>query len=292
VQQTKGIFWLSSYPKSGNTWFRIFLANLLHIPKEPIALNDVDCLINDRIVTDRTFMDKVCGFNTALFTDDELDALTPRFYEWIGKNEPLISYHKLHKAYTFVNNNEPIIPTEGCLGTIYFVRNPLDIAVSLANHFSFSIDEAIKILGNKTYALHHYPLRQTLLSWSLHVNSWVTASNINLLVLRYEDLHLAPQISFSKAAEFLQLTATSDKLNQAIQLSKFDKLQQDENTIGFMDKPPKLKNFFRKGIIGDWQNTLTDIQVRRIIQDHGDVMQTFGYLDNQYQPIVESEVLS
>ena len=282
----KGLYWLSSYPKSGNTWFRVFLANLLHQNKEPIALNEVDPIINDRIVTDRTFINEVCGFNTALLSDDELDTLNPNIYKWIGNNQIDVSYHKLHKAYTFVNDNEPVIPTEGCLGVLYFVRNPLDIALSLANHFFYSIDDAIQMLGNETYALHHYPLRQTLLSWSKHVDSWIAAKDINLLVLRYEDMHLNPQAAFSQAVQFLQIDATPDRIAQSIAFSNFDKLQHIENTSGFMDKPPKLKNFFRKGKMGDWQNNLTDAQIQKIIEDHGDTMQTFGYLDKNRQPII------
>ncbi|MFI4919707.1 MAG: sulfotransferase domain-containing protein [Legionellales bacterium] len=285
MRQTKGLFWLSSYPKSGNTWFRVFLANVLHAANKTIALNDVDQLINDRIVTDRAFMDKVCGFNTALLNDNELDTLNPSIYKWVGMAQQEISYHKTHKAYTYVNVNEPLIPNQGCLGSIYFVRNPLDVAISLANHFSFSINEAIEMLGNKTYSLTHFPLRQTLLSWSMHVNSWVNAESINLLVLRYEDMHLDPLITFTKAAQFLQLDTTPEMINQAISLAQFDKLQQYEATIGFMDKPPKLKHFFRKGTVGDWQNTLTESQVQQIIHEHGDTMQAFGYVDANHQPI-------
>ena len=35
------IVWLASYPKSGNTWIRVFLHNLLLNPKEPVNINSV-----------------------------------------------------------------------------------------------------------------------------------------------------------------------------------------------------------------------------------------------------------
>ena len=38
--------------------------------------------------------------------------------------------------------------------------------------------------------------------------------------------------------------------------------------------------------MGDWQNNLTDAQIQKIIEDHGDTMQTFGYLDKNRQPII------
>ncbi|MDW3117045.1 MAG: hypothetical protein R8G60_04095 [Roseovarius pacificus] len=37
----KSIVWLASYPKSGNTWTRAFLANYLANAKNPIGINDI-----------------------------------------------------------------------------------------------------------------------------------------------------------------------------------------------------------------------------------------------------------
>ena len=36
-----GIVWLASYPKSGNTWVRAFLANLMADRAEPVPINDL-----------------------------------------------------------------------------------------------------------------------------------------------------------------------------------------------------------------------------------------------------------
>ena len=37
----KSIIWLASYPKSGNTWTRIFLANYLMNSDKPVPINQV-----------------------------------------------------------------------------------------------------------------------------------------------------------------------------------------------------------------------------------------------------------
>ncbi len=287
MQQDKGFFWLSSYPKSGNTWFRIFLANFLHgLPGKAVNLNDVEHLINDHIVTTRTWMDEACGFNTGLLTDDELDELNPRVYAWYGEKQETVTYHKQQKAYTYLENGESLIPQEGCLGAIYFVRNPLDIAVSLSNHFFCSLDESIQIMGDESYILRAYPLRHILLSWSMHVSSWIEAKNMNVLLLRYEDMHFNAEQAFSKAVHFLGLEVTNDSVRKAINHAQFDKLKRYEDSVGFMDKPPRLKHFFRSGKVGDWQKRLTSVQVQKIIQDHGEVMQHLGYLDKNYNPIL------
>ncbi|OGT42517.1 MAG: hypothetical protein A3F13_09185 [Gammaproteobacteria bacterium RIFCSPHIGHO2_12_FULL_40_19] len=288
MNTSTGLFWLSSYPKSGNTWFRIFLANLLTLSKEnnPIYLNHVDHLINDHISTDRTWVNEACGFDTTGITDDELDALMPGLYTTYNAQQTEITYHKTHRAYSYVGEYQPLIPMDGCLGVIYFIRNPLDVALSLANHFSFTVDEAITMMGDRTLALHYFPLRQLLFSWSMHVDSWVQLKAKNLFLLRYEDMVIKPLESFTKAVHFLKLNTSLHLIEQALSYSSFDKLKQFEDNIGFQDKPPTVKHFFRKGIVGDWQTSLTESQIQRIIQDHGEVMRKFGYLNKHNEPTV------
>lgn len=283
-----GIFWLSSYPKSGNTWFRVFLANILNTSNKPIDLN---ALHTGMIASARQWMDQALGFDSSLLSHDELDVLRPEVYTWQAKkNLNGVNYHKIHDAYTYLHDATPLIPLEGCLGAIYFIRNPLDVAISLANHASCSIDKAIHDMGDKTFVFcennkrQFNQLRQKLLSWSLHVKSWTEAKNMNVLVQRYEDMHSHPEASFTKAVQFLQLDKTPQAIKKAISESQIDKLQQHEIQHGFSEKPGKAALFFRKGIVGDWENTLTDAQIKQIIQDHGEMMHAFGYLDTNGNP--------
>src|SRR3990167_2747274 len=174
----KGIYWLASYPKSGNTWFRIVLANLLNKTDDPVDLNNINVGV---IASSRSWMDETLGYDTSDLTQDEVDALRPQIYHWYSEQIETPVYHKIHDAYTLLDNSNPLIPAKGCLGVLYFIRNPLDVAISFANHFSCSIDDAIQIMSNKQFALcknkYHQinQLRQWLLSWSEHVNSWVSA---------------------------------------------------------------------------------------------------------------------
>jgi len=271
------IFWLSSYLKSGNTWFRIFLANLLNLSDQALDLNKIDNIIHDKITTSRLWVDRICGFNTALLTENELDSIKPRIYEWYGVQQRKVSYHKTHQAYISYNN-KPLIPSKGCLGAIHFVRNPLDIAVSLANHYLFSIDNAIDMMGNKTHILRHFFVHQPLLSWSMHVKSWCEAKEMNCLVLRYEDMKQNPIKTFTLATQFLKLDVTPEMIKKAISHAEFNKLKEFETQNEFLEKPPRLKHFFRKGIVGDWKNILTEDQIQRIINDHSEIMRKFDYL--------------
>jgi aryl sulfotransferase len=289
MNKSKGIFWLASYPKSGNTWFRVFLANLLNMTEKPV---DINCLHTGMIASAREWMENALGFESAHLSHDELDALRPYVYEWYSREIEEVGYHKIHDAYTYLENQRPMIPAEGCLGTLYFIRNPLDISISFANHLNCCIDEAIESMGNPKFAFckgksrQHIQLRQWLLSWSMHVKSWVEAKDINVLVLRYEDMKLNSQETFSRAVQFLQLDKTPEAIEQALENAKIEKLQQWEEELGFSEKPIKTKRFFRKGIVGDWQTTLTQSQVQRIVHDHADMMRAFGYLDEEGNPVV------
>lgn len=284
----KGIFWLASYPKSGNTWFRVFLANLLNKSNESIDLNRLN---TGAIASSREWVEQALGFDSTYFSHDELDALRPVVYQWHSQTMACIGYHKIHDAYTYLTDKQPLVPVEGCLGALYFIRNPLDVAISFANHSCCSIDQAIDKMGNTNFAFcksrfrQHNQLRQWLLSWSMHVKSWTETKKINVLVLRYEDMKLIPQETFTKAVHFLGIDATVLEIEKALSNADIHKLQQFEITSGFSEKPAKVKYFFRKGHVGDWQHTLTKTQIQRIIHDHRNVMQTFGYLDTDGNPI-------
>lgn len=277
----KGLYWLASYPKSGNTWFRIVLANLLNTSTNPVDLNQIN---TGAIASARGWIDEALGFDSAYLNHDELDQLRPDIYQWHSEQCRMDGYHKIHDAYTFVNNGRPMIPSDGCLGALYFIRNPLDVAISFANHSRCSIDKAIENMGNETFAFcknqyrQHNQLRQWLLSWSLHVQSWVSAQDIEVLVLRYEDMKEHPLPTFKKAIAFLRLDSSETDIENALDNARIEKLQQQEDASGFSEKPAKVARFFRKGIVGDWKNTLTSAQIDRIIRDHGDMMQCYGYL--------------
>ncbi len=285
MPSSDGIFWLASYPKSGNTWFRIVLANVLKPSDAPI---DINRITTGAIASSREWVDEILGFDSGDLSHEEMDALRPAVYAWHALNQPEVGYHKIHDAYLDVAPNKPLIPKIGCLGAIYIVRNPLDVAVSLANHSSCSIDKAIDYLNQADFVFcksrhrQDKQLRQMLLSWSMHVYSWVNAHDVSKLVLRYEDMMNDPWDSFSRAMQFLKIPVADAVLEQSIEHAKMDKLQAMEQESGFREKPANVARFFRKGIVGDWRNVLTKEQAQRIIVAHKDTMGLFGYLDEAF----------
>ncbi|MDF1722490.1 MAG: sulfotransferase domain-containing protein [Minwuia sp.] len=282
-----GIYWLASYPKSGNTWFRTFLQNLMSVADTP---TDINKLNTGSIASSRNWIDDVIGFDTSDLRQDEIESLRPHVYRWMCRGDG-VAYHKIHDAYTHTGEGRPLVDDIATLGALYIIRNPLDVAPSYAGHRNCSIDDAIGSMGDPRHALARSQkalpdqLLQFVGTWSQHVISWVDAERLNVKVIRYEDMHATPDRTFGSAADFLGLDTDTERRRRAIDFSSFDIVAGQEARSGFRERPPQAERFFRKGVAGDWRESLTDAQVTRIIADHGIVMSRFGYLDAAMQPV-------
>lgn len=284
-----GIVWLASYPKSGNTWFRTFLTNFLRNSDAPANINFLD---GGPIASARKPFDDAVGYDSGELTPDEVDALRPEVYMQMAREAEQTLYCKVHDAYTFLPDGRALIPAEATACALYFVRNPLDVAVSFAHHSGQEkVDGTIRWMGQadhsfcETDASEPNQLRQKLLTWSGHVASWAEAPGIRVQVVRYEDLKLRPEETFAAAVRFAGLPDDAVRVKKAIEFSRFEELKSQEEKAGFSEKMALAKSFFRKGEIGSWREKLTPEQAAKIVADHGEVMRRFGYLDAEGKPV-------
>jgi hypothetical protein len=284
----KNIVWLASYPKSGNTWFRVFLSNLLEKTTQPADIND---LYATPIASNRALFDDVTGLSSADLTPEEIENLRPEVYIHAAQHTDELIFQKIHDAWIPTSSGVPLIPKEVTKCVIYFVRNPLDVAVSFANHLGKPLDQTVKIMADPNFAFSSkndrlsIQLQQRLLSWSGHLHSWINESGLPILVIRYEDMIDNPFEAFSKAAKFIGLEANDDEIHRAIEFSDIKEMQKQESTKGFNEKPMKASTFFRKGVAGGWRNELPEELVKSICNEHREMMVRFGYLDNNGNPI-------
>lgn len=289
-----GIFWLASYPKSGNTWFRVFLDNLRGDSDQPARINE---LKTGMIASSRFWIDTVLGFDSAEFDADALDRLRPAVYRWTADQATETGYYKIHDAYTYLPDGEPLVSRAATRGALYLLRNPMDVAISLAHHLRCSIDQAIAHMGNPDHAICANPkgpdvqVRLKLLGWSGHVRSWVDAEGLACEVIRYEDMHARPLETFTRAAVFLGLPSERAQIEKALRFGHITELQRQEAKDRFQETPQGVPRFFRKGVVGDWRTALTPAQVERIVADHGEVMTRFGYLDAHGAPVENLTVM-
>lgn len=286
----KNIIWIASYPKSGNTWFRVFLSNLMQEADKPVSINELE---RTPIAGARQLFDDAVGYEAADLSREEIERLRPEVYEYLSHEADDIRFLKIHDACTYIDDcpDKPLISFQATRGGIYILRNPLDVAISFASHSDIPIDDAIRKMNDDTFCFENrkdrirLQLRQRLRSWSFHVRSWVEAPGFDIHVMRYEDMKQDPINIFSRAITFCGLDKTLDQVKQALAFSDFNVLQQQENEGGFREKPAKCNAFFRKGKIGDWRNVLTQKQVQSIIGRHRDVMEQYGYLDRNGNPV-------
>jgi len=280
----KNVIWLASYPKSGNTWFRVFLTNLLQEKDDPANIND---LTETSISSSRKIFDDYTGLSSSDLSFDEIDRLRPEVYKMQSEETNDILFKKVHDKFYFVDKEKALFPPEVSLGAIYIIRNPLDVAVSFSYHSVKPVDVMIRAINNHNYAfcdknsMQQNQLRQILGSWSDHVKSWTEQDLIPHLTIRYEDMMLDTFNTFKKAVEFLKLDKSDSQIIAAIQKSDFSVLSKQEKESGFKEKMIKSESFFRKGKIGDWRNHITEKQKDEIVETHREVMKQFGYLNHK-----------
>lgn len=149
----KNIVWLASYPKSGNTWFRMFLANYLKNSIEPVSLEEIE---STPIASSAIDFEEISGLNPFELHEEEVDLYRPDMYRYLSENEETeagILYKKTHDAYIHNAHNAALFPAEVSKAAIYFVRNPLDVCVSYANHSVGKIERTVKFLQNENAQL-------------------------------------------------------------------------------------------------------------------------------------------
>jgi hypothetical protein len=96
--------------------------------------------------------------------------------------------------------------------------------------------------------------------------------------MRYEDMLDRPFEVFGGLARHLRLNADEAQIAEAIERSSFERLRKQEAQKGFAERYVPDQTFFREGRAGQWRTGLTAAQVDRIVADHGEQMQRFGYL--------------
>jgi len=272
-----GIIWLASYPKSGNTWLRAYLHNLMRNAMEPIAPNRLNELtLGDGMV--RFFAAHTKGRATIDMELAEIAALRSAVQRDLAASSRDSVLVKTHN-WLGLDHGHPCIDMNLTAGAIYVVRNPLDVVLSLADHFGIDTDQAIAQMADpnaRTLNLRHR-VPDVMSSWSNHVRSWTERPNPRLHVMRYEDMLAKPNAAFTALTRFLGLPASNERIARAVRFSSFDTLQGLEARQGFVERSSHSRAFFRQGQAGQWRKVLTPDQVRLICQQHREPMRAFGY---------------
>lgn len=283
--QPKGLIWLASYPKSGNTWTRNFLHNLFDIMEgRDGSGHDINAL--NQFSTwelNPSYYEELLGKPVMKMSRQEVASVRHTVQAQIAERASGVAFVKTHHALV-MDRGRPAINFDVTSGAIYIVRNPLDVAISFSHHMNVDIDTAIEKMaadGLET-AMTEKSVYEIYGSWRQHVESWTRKPHRTIYVMRYEDMLAEPEKTFGGLARHLRIAPTAAQLEQAIERSSFENLREQEEAEGFREKPEHAERFFRKGTSGQWREDLTEMQVRQIISDQRTQMQRFGYVPKEY----------
>ena len=269
------IVWIASYPKSGNTWVRLFLAAYLANTEELDPNEALKGTFND---AQRPVFDKLLKLDSKELEDDVVASLRLPYLSKLaesGDKDVIIKTHVLNANW----HNAAMIPPSVTRRALYIIRHPFDVCVSFARHMGLSFDDAVTSMANPSFAIgSDLQIKQPLHTWSTHASSWLGASGFERLTIRYEDMSLRPYQTFANIINFMGMGVENDKIDRALASTDFDRLQAVEKEKGFLEASDKNdQGFFRSGKIGGFDGVLSKEQIARLSKDHQDMMERFGY---------------
>jgi hypothetical protein len=265
---------LVSYPKSGNTWTRFLLGNLMS-PDERVTFVNVERKVPDiyakskkalkKIPSPRVIKSHECfdpRYRRVIYIvrDPRDVAVSAYHYDRKGKNIP-----DDFPVHTYVTTR--FMKTDEYFGT--WGEHAGSWLVNSKNIFQFA---RLKngFLG-------------TPASWGENVMSWLGARGHDrqFLIVRYEDLLDDTHREMTRIADFLNLNASADRIAKAVELSSADnmrKLEAQQNKEWVTTKESRKDiPFVRAAKSGQWRQTLPPESVAVIEEAWGPVMRLLGY---------------
>jgi hypothetical protein len=276
TQAPRTLVWLASYPKSGNTWLRAFLANYFIESSEPASINDMQKIsFGDSSAPAYADLGRC---NPMLLAPAQIVALRERHLERVAGNAPT-NFVKTHNANIRIGGRW-LIPPRLTRAAVYIIRDPRDMVLSYADHFNLDPEAAAAAIASPQNRVptNARTVMQFLGNWSDHVRSWTRARDFRVLVLRYEDMLAEPATQFERVLRLIGAPIDAGALAQATRFSSFEVLAAEEAAAGFREKGGAQARFFRKGVSGQWRDALSGAIVARIAADHGATMKHHGYL--------------
>ncbi len=268
-----GIFWIASYPKSGNTWVRCLIASL-QSGGAPVRLDKLGHAVPNSAA--RAWIEDRIDVGSADMLGSELQAMRAQAHREAGSRSLCVL--KVHDRY-----DPQLFPAEVTLGSVYIARDPRDVAPSWADHMGVDVDTAIARMADdeltmgRSMSSFRPQVPQHFGSWSENVRSWLDDAPRPLLLLHYEALLADPFGEATRLAAFMGLPSDADCVARAVDACDFGTLRDLEEREGFSERQKEQQRFFRQGRAGAWRVALQIRQAERIVNRHGAMLRRLGY---------------
>jgi hypothetical protein len=242
---------LAAYPRSGSTWLRFMLFEIL--TGEDPGFQNIDKRLPE------------------VNAHRGVSPLLPGGGRFIKTHE---KYRKDYKKAVYLVRD----PRDVVLSNyVRFVEYGLTPFVSKGDFDSF----LLSFLEGRALAIG---------SWQEHSRSWLKsplAKNGNLMVVRYEDLRQNSEQVLGQLLQFLGVPREFRIIRKAIENNALQQMRAKEDSalragahsvlLGRQKSAEEDRRFVRKGAIGGWRTKLTDAQVKIIQQYAGDTLAAAGY---------------
>ena len=236
---------LVSYPRSGNTWTRFLVANLV-FPDREVSFANIESLIPDTSSQSSRALKR-----------------TPR--------------PRFIKTHEYFDHRYP--------RTIYIVRDPRDVALSYYDFQRKyrQIEDGYPLERYVDDFVSGRLVSAPWGTWAENVGSWIhtRSGHPGFLVLRYEDMLADTLGQLSRVADFLRLPPDAQRLQRAVELSSADRMrkleqQQQDQWIATRNRRKDIP-FVRSASSGGWRESLPAACVAQIESAWGKLMTDVGY---------------
>ena len=270
------IFWIASYPKSGNTWLRSLISTY-YFSKDGIY-NEALLKRIDQFPTRKYFLN--------FKYDKKIVGDTCKY--WIKAQEKInldkkLKFFKTHNTFGKLNSYD-FTNSQNSVGCIYIVRDPRNVITSIKNHYELDTQKAINWMSNEKQFVYDvekvekfgFSDFQFISSWNLNYKSWKVQNKVPTKIVRYEDLSSKTYVVFKEIIEFINKNVKINekiniqKIKKTLETTSFSKLKKEEAKNGFSEAVVSQKNkkkkitFFNLGPKNDWRKILNEDSKEKI----------------------------
>ena len=288
------IIWLASYPKSGNTWLRAILHQII-VKKN----NNHDTWLSNlhKLVDVYPKTEHFQNLNSVLIKESDFQNKNEIVKNWDKSQKKLNADKKLrilktHNMLCSINidqHNHSFTNEDNTLGVIHVVRDPRNVITSVKNHFFLkTYNESLEFITNASRwgGIGNGEIPHFISSWEHHFESWALYPK-NYILFKYEDILNNPEKQIRRLIEYLQkfikIDCDKETINRIINDTNFENLKNLEKKGNFLENAVNAKtkdkaNFFNLGPKNDYKKLLDKNIQNEIENKFENTMKKLNYL--------------